>query len=290
VKTILSALGVITAAIRRGFSAMVVGAALATVVFVSGFISYTHICALTLASRQSWKTAHLYPFAVDAPIVAGSVYFMENSGKRRRWLGLIGIVPGVAESLYANWQSAAGFGLHDQLWATVPAQAFACSTVLFERWLHNRRAAAGERRSAEELLAAALADAEGLREALASAHALADAALAVLPRQVPAPREGDDAGRAPLQLPAWMMAGRQAGPAEPVRAKRPKADRPARPRLVETGGEDARRPLPQDKGELRELVRASSRNGLVRDYQVSYHQASKLRAQYGDQEGAEKVA
>jgi hypothetical protein len=85
-----------------------------------------------------------------------------------------------------------------------------------------------------------------------------------------------------------MLAGRQAGPAEPVR--RPRAPRAARPRLVRQEGEDARRPLPQDEAELAALVRASSRNALAQNYQVSYHRASQLRARYATEEGAEKVA
>lgn len=124
--------------LRVWFADAVVGFALATVAFCTGFISYTHICALTLNEDQSWKTAHLMPLAIDGQIVIGSAYFMAHDDKRR-WWGLIGIVPGVLESLFANWESGIVHGLWAAGWATVPAQAFACSTFLFERWLKSRR-------------------------------------------------------------------------------------------------------------------------------------------------------
>lgn len=287
---LLGRLGVIMAATRRGSSAMVVGAALATVAFATGFISYTHICALTLASRGSWKTAHLMPLAVDGQIVIGSVYFMENAGRRRRWLGLVGIVPGVAESLYANWQSAAGFGWHDQLWATVPAQAFACSTVLFERWLHNRKAARALAGAAESVLAATRAENDGLREALEAARQLADAHLARAEAAVASAARPRPAPAAPVPaLPAWMLAGKTVGPADPLPPPaRPKAARP-RPALVPPLPGD-RKALPADPRELAALVNSTSRNGLVRAYQVTSHKADQLRAQYLETEGGERVA
>lgn len=125
-------------ALRERSSAWAVGLSLFTVAATTGFISYTHICALTLTQHQSWKTAHLMSLPVDGQIVIGSVYFMEHEGRKRLW-GLLGIVPGVLESLYANWESSAYYGWHAAGWATVPAQAFACSTFLFERWLKSRR-------------------------------------------------------------------------------------------------------------------------------------------------------
>ena len=113
---------------------MTAGLALAAVAAVTGFISYTHICALTLELHQSWKTAHLMPFAVDGQIVVGSVVLLAGRG-RTAWWGWLGIVPGLAESLFANWESGIAHGLLAAVWATVPAQAFAGSTFMFERWL-----------------------------------------------------------------------------------------------------------------------------------------------------------
>ena len=119
---------------------LVVGAALATVTAVTGFISYTHICALTLQLHQSWKTAHLMPLAVDGQIVIGGAVLAGITG-RGRWWGLVGVVPGLLESLFANWESGIAHGLLPAVWAMVAAQSFACSSFLFEKWL--RRVTAG---------------------------------------------------------------------------------------------------------------------------------------------------
>jgi hypothetical protein len=110
------------------------GLALATVASVTGFISYTHICALTLDLHQSWKTAHLMPLAVDGQIVVGSVVLLTGRG-RAAWWGWLGVVPGLAESLFANWESGIVHGHLAAIWATVPAQAFAVASFMFERWL-----------------------------------------------------------------------------------------------------------------------------------------------------------
>src|ERR1700733_9145228 len=135
------ALGVIIGGGRARFSEFTVGLALATVAFASGFISYTHICALTLAQGGNWKTAHLMPLAVDGQIVIGGRYFMDGRNRWQKAGGLLlGVLPGIGESLFANWQSGIVHGLMAAGWATVPAQAFACSAFLFERWLHARKA------------------------------------------------------------------------------------------------------------------------------------------------------
>lgn len=128
--------------LRARASSLAIGWSLATVAVTTGFVSYTHITALTLDMGQSWKNSHLYPLFIDGQIVIGSIYFMTRNGKRR-WLGLLGIVPGVAESLFANWESSnvTGSWLHvysAHAWATVAAQAFAVSSFLFERWLKDR--------------------------------------------------------------------------------------------------------------------------------------------------------
>lgn len=129
--------------------ALVVGAALATVTGVTGFISYTHICALTLELHQSWKTAHLMALAVDGQIVIGGVVLATLA--RGKWWGLLGIVPGLAESLFANWESGIAHGLLAASWATVAAQSFAVSSFLFERWLKARVSAGGQGGRAGEL-------------------------------------------------------------------------------------------------------------------------------------------
>lgn len=121
--------------------ALVVAATFAAVVGTTGFVSYTHISALMLQAHQSWKTAHLTPLFVDGQIVIGSVFFLVVAGKQR-FLGLIGVVPGILESLYANWESGIIYGRRDAVIAAVAAQVFAGSSFLFERWLKSR---AGER-------------------------------------------------------------------------------------------------------------------------------------------------
>lgn len=118
-------------------AALTAGVALLTVTIVTGFVSYTHICALTLVLHQSWKTAHLMPFAVDGQIVVGSVVFLVARG-RTAWWGWLGIVPGLAESLFANWESGIAHGFLAAAWATVAAQAFAGSSFMFERWLKSQ--------------------------------------------------------------------------------------------------------------------------------------------------------
>lgn len=125
--------------LREWGPALVVGATLATVATVAGFISYTHICALTLVLHQSWKTAHLTPLAVDGQIVIGSAVLATVAGIQKYW-GLLGVVPGLAESLFANWESGIAHGHTAAIWATVAAQAFAVSSFLFERWVKAQAA------------------------------------------------------------------------------------------------------------------------------------------------------
>ena len=132
----------VRSAVARYGAVLVVGGALATVTAVTGFISYTHICALTLALHQSWKTAHLMPLAVDGQIVIGGAVLATD--RRGRWWGLVGVVPGLGESLFANWESGIVHGHTSAIWATVAAQAFAVSSFLFERWLKARVSAAGQ--------------------------------------------------------------------------------------------------------------------------------------------------
>lgn len=126
---------------------LVVGATLATVATVAGFISYTHICALTLALHQSWKTAHLQAIAVDGQLLIGSAV-LATVGGGQKWWGLLGVVPGLAESLFANWESGIAHGITAAIWATVAAQAFAVSSFLFERWLKWRVTTGGHAKDA----------------------------------------------------------------------------------------------------------------------------------------------
>jgi hypothetical protein len=129
--------------LRDWGGALVVGGALATVTVVAGFISYTHICALTLQLHQSWKTAHLTPLAVDGQLAIGSAVLATATGRQKHW-GWLGVLPGLGESLFANWESGIVHGYTSAIWATVAAQAFAVSSFLFERWLKSRISARGQ--------------------------------------------------------------------------------------------------------------------------------------------------
>lgn len=135
--------------LRAWGAALVVGGALATVTAVTGFISYTHICALTLVLHQSWKTAHLMPLAVDGQIVIGGAVLATD--RRGRWWGLVGVVPGLLESLFANWESGIAHGYLPATWAMVAALSFAVSSFLFERWLRGRVSAGGQGGNAGQL-------------------------------------------------------------------------------------------------------------------------------------------
>jgi hypothetical protein len=115
-------------------SRIVSGLSLATVAVVTGRISYTHICELTLALHQPVMVARLMPFGVDGLIVIGSVILLD-SAPVDWWLGWCGVGPGAAVSLFANVMSGVRFGWLAAVWAGVPAAAFTLSTFMFERWL-----------------------------------------------------------------------------------------------------------------------------------------------------------
>ncbi len=178
----------IAVGLRTWGPAVVVGAALAAVAAVTGFISYTHICALTLDLHQSWKTAHLMPVSVDGQIIIGGAV-LASFDDRRRWWGLLGVVPGLAESLFANFESGIAHGRLDAAWAMVAAQSFAVSSFLFERWLKGRISAGGQAAEAGEVTT------EGaLRLLLSSGSQRAVAAVLGVER-VDVQRLGPPAGR-----------------------------------------------------------------------------------------------
>ena len=284
--------GAVIRAARTRASALVIGLSLATVALTTGFISYTHISALTVYEHQSWKSAHLYPLAVDGQIAIGSVILMEVKG-RHRWWGLLGFLPGLGESLVANWASGwQGHNLGAALWSTVPAQAFACSTFLFEMWLrHRRRAQQAQGADAVTDLPAEEIPARLAEETVPQAP---EPAAPQAPEAVAAPallRIGARPAGTPWGLvsPAEVPAAQQEAlpPAQPVFAfamtgahvdlsERPKARRRAR---AAAAGDD-RLPLPADEAELARVVASMSRNKLAETYQVSKYGADQLREQY----------
>lgn len=110
------------------------GGALGIVAGVTGVISYTHIYRLTLALDQPVMVARLMPFGVDGLVIVGAVVLLQAPPGHPR-LGWLGVVPGVAASLFANVESGIAHGWLAAGWAGVPAAAFALATFMFERWL-----------------------------------------------------------------------------------------------------------------------------------------------------------
>lgn len=293
-------MGDVITQVRARAASLAIGLSLGVVAGTTGFVSYTHISALTMALGQSWKTAHLYPLFIDGQIVIGSVIYMTLAG-RKRWLGLAGIVPGVLESLFANWESAATrgpwlHGLEAHAWATVAAQAFAVSSFLFERWLKEQSGPRAKATVASVLSAAPLAmakiaaelfpqapepDAPGPEPTVTACRDLGRA-LSVGDRPEGAPWGLVSPAAAPEPEPEqvrFVFTVPTVGPAVSL-AQRPRAAaRPRRPQAV-PAEDDARLPLPAGEAELRELVASTTRNDLYRTYQVSKHKADQLRQQY----------
>lgn len=131
---------------------VVAGVAILTVAVVTGVVSYSHIYELSLAMHQSPMVARLMPFGVDGLMVVGSVVLLQAGDK----FGWVGIGAGTAISLYANYESAARYGLRAALWASVPALTFALSTLIFERWVTRRP---GSRRVREDAVGVPVAGA-----------------------------------------------------------------------------------------------------------------------------------
>jgi hypothetical protein len=285
----MSSFGGVIKAARERADSLTVGTAMGVVAFCSGFISFTHISALTQYLGGSWKVAHLMPFCVDGQIVIGSAYFMYGKNWWSKSAGLLfGVIPGIAESLIANWESGIAHGLFSAGWDTVPAQSFACSMILFERWLHQRRAEGPASRPAPVTVSQALEPAAPVAPeagpALVHLHAAPAGApwgLAV-PAAAPVPEPVPATAAASLPFPLQV-----AGPSMPLDS------RPARPRrqTATTSVSIDRRPLPAEgSDELRALVNSLSRNDLYRQYEVSKHGADKLREQYLNEEVATDVA
>jgi len=129
--------------IRAWWSRLTAGLALGVVASVTGVISYTHVYDLTVSLHQSATVARLMPFGVDGLIVVGSVVLLQ-SAPGQAWLGWLGVVPGVAASLFANVESGLRWGPLAAGWAGVPAASFALATFLLERWLKAQASYGGQ--------------------------------------------------------------------------------------------------------------------------------------------------
>ncbi len=129
--------------VRVWSSRLTAGLALVVVASVTGVISYTHVYDLTVSLHQPVMVARLMPFGVDGLIVVGSVVLLQ-AAPGQAWLGWLGIVPGVATSLFANVESGLRWGPLAAGWAGVPAGSFALATFLLERWLKAQASQGGQ--------------------------------------------------------------------------------------------------------------------------------------------------
>jgi len=105
----------------------------AVVAVAAGWQSYTHICALAIMTGQSVTDARLLPVAVDGLIVAGSVILLAGSP-----LGWLGVIPGIAATVFGNVMSAVPHGPLAAAVAAWPAAAFTLASFMLERWLKRR--------------------------------------------------------------------------------------------------------------------------------------------------------
>jgi Protein of unknown function (DUF2637) len=108
----------VTGWLRVYWSKVVSGLAITAVAGVTGVVSFTHIYRLTLALHQTVMVARLMPSGVDGLIVVGSVVLMQSAGGQR-WLGWVGVGPGVAISLFANVESGIRYGWLAAAWAGI---------------------------------------------------------------------------------------------------------------------------------------------------------------------------
>jgi hypothetical protein len=248
--------------LRANAESLFYGTAMGAVTLAAGFISYTHISALVTAEHQSWKTAHLMFLPVDGQIVIGTGYYMRNSGRRRRFLGLLGFLPGFGESAVANWMSGSPHGLFAALVATVPAEAFAVSSYLFERWLHEWRQGRPSRTQTSPLAAAP-----------AAAAAAAASRFPVLVSSVPQAAEPAAPGPEPEAAAnflhvherpegtPWGLAGRVPVTAAPEPERSGEVSAPARTSFAGTGwpGPFPMTVVPQVRGPVEKVARPAVR-------------------------------
>ena len=129
--------------LRSYWPKVVSGAAILAVAAVAGTISYSHMYELSLVLHQGVMASRLMPFGVDGLIVVGSVVLLQ-SAPGQRWLGWVGVVPGLAISLFANIESGLRYGPLAAIWAGVPALSFFIATFILERWLQGQAKAKPE--------------------------------------------------------------------------------------------------------------------------------------------------
>jgi hypothetical protein len=257
---------------RIQWSRLAAGLAMLVVASVTGIISYSHIYELTLALHQHEMAARLWAFGIDGLIVAGSLVLLQAVQGQPRWLGWLGVGPGVLLSVFANVESGIRYGLLASAWAGTPAVSFALTTFMLERWLkaqhEARRAAAGDTAvaapgtisQAPEPVAPAAPQAGPVPVHLHGAPAGAPWGL-VSPAAAPVPRPAP-AFAVPVMGPAMNLVQRRA----------------SRPRVARAAADDSRLPLPSDPAELAAALAGLSRNKIFETYQVPKMKASALVA------------
>jgi hypothetical protein len=119
------------------WSRLLAGMALIAVAVATGIISYRHIYELSIVLDQPPLVARLQPVGIDGLIVIGSVVLLQATPNHPH-LGWFGVVPGVAVSVFANFESGIAHGWLAASWASVPAGGFALATFLLERWLKSQ--------------------------------------------------------------------------------------------------------------------------------------------------------
>ena len=122
---------------RDRWTRLIAGIALTAVAAATGVISYRHIYELSIVLFQPSLVAKLQPVGIDGLIVVGSVVLLQAS-PNHPYLGWFGVVPGVAVSVFANFESGIAHGWLAAAWASVPAGGFALATFLLERWLKDQ--------------------------------------------------------------------------------------------------------------------------------------------------------
>jgi hypothetical protein len=128
------------------FARWATGLAVLAVATIAAIVSYQHIEDVSLSLHQTLLAARLMPFGMDGLITIGSVVLLQ--GGRLGWLG---IGPGLAISLFANWESAIRYGVLAAIWAAVPALSFFIASFILERWLSSMRPKAGTPQAATDM-------------------------------------------------------------------------------------------------------------------------------------------
>jgi len=121
---------------RQTFAAALPVAAVAV---IAGIVSFGHIEALALSVHQPLADARLLPLAVDGLIVAGTVVILAGY-----WLGWLGVVAGVAATVFANVESGLPWGPLAATVAAWPAVAFTVASFILERWLKRQVGQGGQ--------------------------------------------------------------------------------------------------------------------------------------------------